>query len=119
MTLYLYYSLIRYGRKSAFSLAAVIYILSGLLTTVSPNYISLLIGRTGLGFCGAGVFYSLFTLITENAGQKYRSSLSIAYNFSYPIGFLFLAAAAYILPEWRVLSFALTVPSFLLVFHLV
>jgi MFS family permease len=102
----------------SFSIAAVIYILSGLLTTISPNYISLLIGRVGLGFCGAGVFYSLFTLITENAGSKYRSSLSIAYNYAYPLGFLYLAGAAWIFPEWKVLSFVLTVPSFLLIIHL-
>jgi hypothetical protein len=69
-------------------------------------------------FCGSGVFYSLFTLITENAGKKYRSSLSIAYNFSYPVGFLFLAAAAYTWEKWRDLQLALTIPSFLLIIHL-
>lgn len=101
-----------------FSIAAVIYIFSGLLTTFSPYYWLLLVGRTGLGFCGAGVFYSLFTLITENAGQRYRSSLSIAYNFAYPLGFLYLAAAAYFFQDWRDLSFVLTAPSFLLIIHL-
>lgn len=109
----------KYGRKASFNLAANLYILSGLLTTFAPTYIFLLLGRVGLGFCGSGVFYSLFTLITENAGQKYRSSLSIAYNFSYPLGFLFLAAAAYYLPNWRDLSLSLTIPSFLLIIHLI
>jgi MFS family permease len=96
----------------------VLYILSGLLTTYAPTYILLMLGRIGLGFCGSGVFYSLFTLITENSGQKYRSSLSIAYNFSYPIGFLFLAYAAYVFPKWRDLQLALTIPSFLLIIHI-
>ncbi|CRK89407.1 CLUMA_CG003157, isoform A [Clunio marinus] len=109
----------KYGRKMAFNVAATLYILSGLLTTFSPTYIFLIIGRIGLGFCGSGVFYSLFTLITENSGQKYRSSLSIAYNFSYPLGFLFLAFAAYITPHWRDLSLVLTIPSFLLIIHLI
>ena len=52
----------RYGRKTSFSLAAVIYMISGVLTTYAPYYMLLLLGRVGLGFCGAGVFYSLFTL---------------------------------------------------------
>lgn len=108
----------RYGRKVAFNIAAVLYILSGVLTTFAPSYIFLMIGRMGIGFCGSGVFYSLFTLITENAGKKHRSSLSIAYNFAYPLGFLFLAFAAYNLPKWRDLQLALTIPSFLLVIHL-
>jgi MFS family permease len=108
----------RYGRKVAFNLAAVLYIASGLLTTFAPSYIFLIIGRIGLGFCGSGVFYSLFTLITENAGQKYRSSLSIAYNFAYPMGFLFLAFSAYNFTKWRDLQLILTIPSFLLIIHL-
>jgi MFS family permease len=108
----------RYGRKVAFNLAAVLYIASGILTTFAPSYIFLIIGRIGLGFCGSGVFYSLFTLITENAGQKYRSSLSIAYNFAYPLGFLFLAFSAYNFTKWRDLQLILTIPSFLLIIHL-
>lgn len=102
----------------SFNVAAVLYIISGLLTTYSPTYFILLLGRVGLGFCGAGVFYSLFTLITENSGNKLRSNLSIAFNFSYPLGILFLAVAAYIVPKWRYLQLTLTVPSFLLIIHL-
>jgi MFS family permease len=52
----------RFGRKASFSIAAVLYMISGLLTTYAPSYILLIIGRIGLGLCGAGVFYSLFTL---------------------------------------------------------
>lgn len=44
--------------------------------------------------------------------------MSIAFNFSYPIGMLCLALAAYLIDPWRDLSLALTVPSFLLVIHL-
>lgn len=44
--------------------------------------------------------------------------MSIAFNFSYPLGMLCLALAAYLIQPWRDLSLALTVPSFLLVIHL-
>ncbi|XP_058057434.1 organic cation transporter protein [Anopheles bellator] len=108
----------KFGRKTSFSIAATLYIVSGLLTTFSPVYLLLLLGRIGLGASASGVFYPAFALLTENAGKRHRSWMSIAFNFSYPLGMLFLALAAYLIHPWRDLSLALTVPSFLLVIHL-
>lgn len=108
----------KYGRKSSFTIAAILYIVSGVLTTFSPVYILLLLGRIGLGASASGVFYPPFALLTENVGVRHRSWMSIAFNFSYPIGMLILAAAAYYIKPWRDLSLALTIPSFLLIIHL-
>ncbi|XP_035891142.1 organic cation transporter protein-like [Anopheles stephensi] len=108
----------KYGRKTSFSIAATLYIVAGLLTTFSPVYILLLLGRIGLGASASGVFYPAFALLTENIGKRHRSWMSIAFNFSYPVGMLCLALAAYLIGPWRDLSLALTVPSFLLVIHL-
>uniref|UniRef100_A0A182QZY2 Major facilitator superfamily (MFS) profile domain-containing protein n=1 Tax=Anopheles farauti TaxID=69004 RepID=A0A182QZY2_9DIPT len=108
----------KYGRKTSFSIAATLYIVAGLLTTFSPVYVLLLLGRIGLGASASGVFYPAFALLTENIGKRHRSWMSIAFNFSYPIGMLCLALAAYLIQPWRDLSLALTVPSFLLVIHL-
>ncbi|XP_053679431.1 organic cation transporter protein [Anopheles nili] len=108
----------KYGRKTSFSIAATMYIVAGLLTTFSPVYVLLLLGRIGLGASASGVFYPAFALLTENIGKRHRSWMSIAFNFSYPLGMLCLALAAYLIKPWRDLSLALTVPSFLLVIHL-
>lgn len=108
----------KFGRKSSFSIAALLYVVSSLLTTFSPVYILLLLGRIGLGASASGVFYPAFALLTENIGARHRSWMSIAFNFSYPIGMLILALAAYYIQPWRDLSLALTIPSFLLVIHL-
>lgn len=130
----------KYGRKSSFTIAAILYIVSGVLTTFSPVYALLLLGRIGLGASASGVFYPPFALrelrmeivwrryfitffwysiaVTENVGVRHRSWMSIAFNFSYPIGMLILAAAAYYIKPWRDLSLALTIPSFLLIIHL-
>uniref|UniRef100_A0A182NL70 Major facilitator superfamily (MFS) profile domain-containing protein n=1 Tax=Anopheles dirus TaxID=7168 RepID=A0A182NL70_9DIPT len=108
----------KYGRKTSFSIAATLYIVAGLLTTFSPFYALLLLGRIGLGASASGVFYPAFALLTENIGKRHRSWMSIAFNFSYPIGMLCLALAAYLIQPWRDLSLALTIPSFLLVIHL-
>nr|XP_029716263.1 LOW QUALITY PROTEIN: organic cation transporter protein [Aedes albopictus] len=108
----------KYGRKSSFTIAALLYVVSSLLTTFSPVYILLLLGRIGLGASASGVFYPAFALLTENIGTRHRSWMSIAFNFSYPIGMLILALAAYYIHPWRDLSLALTIPSFLLIIHL-
>ncbi|XP_055526448.1 organic cation transporter protein isoform X1 [Wyeomyia smithii] len=108
----------KYGRKSSFTVAALLYVVASLLTTFSPYYILLLLGRIGLGASASGVFYPAFALLTENIGVRHRSWMSIAFNFSYPIGMLILALAAYYIDPWRDLSLALTIPSFLLVIHL-
>ncbi|XP_058811839.1 organic cation transporter protein [Topomyia yanbarensis] len=108
----------KYGRKSSFTVAALLYVVASLLTTFSPYYVLLLLGRVGLGASASGVFYPAFALLTENIGVRHRSWMSIAFNFSYPIGMLILALAAYYINQWRDLSLALTIPSFLLIIHL-
>ncbi|XP_065072547.1 organic cation transporter protein [Ochlerotatus camptorhynchus] len=108
----------KYGRKSSFTIAALLYVVASLLTTFSPVYILLLLGRIGLGASASGVFYPAFAMLTENIGTRHRSWMSIAFNFSYPIGTLILALAAYYLHSWRDLSLALTIPSFFLAIHL-
>lgn len=52
----------KYGRKSSFTIAALLYVVSSLLTTFSPVYILLLLGRIGLGASASGVFYPAFAL---------------------------------------------------------
>lgn len=52
----------KYGRKSSFTVAALLYVVASLLTTFSPVYILLLLGRIGLGASASGVFYPAFAL---------------------------------------------------------
>jgi MFS family permease len=52
----------KYGRKSSFSLAAVTYMVSGMMVTFSPWYLIVLLGRVGIGASSAGILYSTFTL---------------------------------------------------------
>lgn len=52
----------KYGRKTAFSLACLTYIVGSILVTVSPLYVVLLLGRLCLGLASSGIFYAAFTL---------------------------------------------------------
>lgn len=55
--------------------------------------------------------------MTEFASPKYRSTLSIFFSVSYPIGMTMLALIAYFVRPWRMLQFALSAPAILLIVH--
>lgn len=55
--------------------------------------------------------------VTEFASPKYRSTMSIIFSVSYPIGMIILALAAYLVHPWRHLQLALSIPALLLVIH--
>ncbi|XP_054088411.1 organic cation transporter protein [Zeugodacus cucurbitae] len=105
----------KFGRKTAFSLGAIFFIISSALCTFSPWYQLFLVGRFGLGAASSGLFYPAFAMIVENICLRHRSWMSIAFSASYPIGMIILAAAAYLVPQWRYLQLTLSVPALLLI----
>lgn len=50
--------------------------------------------------------------VTEFVGLSYRRTVGIAYQVAFTVGLLVLAGAAYSLPHWRWLQFAVTLPNF-------
>lgn len=50
--------------------------------------------------------------MTEFVGLSYRRTVGIAYQVAFTVGLLVLAGAAYALPHWRWLQFAVTLPNF-------
>ncbi|XP_018785564.1 PREDICTED: organic cation transporter protein [Bactrocera latifrons] len=107
----------RFGRKTAFTVGAILYIVASLLCTFSPWYQLFLVGRFGLGAASSALFYPAFAMIVENVCLRHRSWMSIAFSGSYPIGLIMLAAIAYLVPQWRYVQLALTMPALLLFFN--
>ncbi|XP_063696923.1 organic cation transporter protein [Culicoides brevitarsis] len=107
----------RWGRKLAFNISAVIYMVAGLVSFLTPWYWIFFLSRFLLGMAGSGVYNSAYTLLTESVAKKHRSWTSVVYSISYPIGSLLLALIAYLVPEWRNLQMCLTLPGFLLIIH--
>lgn len=50
--------------------------------------------------------------VTEFVGLSYRRTVGIFYQVAFTVGLLALAGAAYALPHWRWLQFAVTLPNF-------
>lgn len=126
----------RYGRKTSVSIASLLYVVFGPLAAFSPYYWLFVVARVGLGMAGSGVYYSTYTirnifymyfynlltffflcLVTEFAAPKYRSTLSIFFSVSYPIGMIILALAAYLVHPWRYLQLTISIPAILLLIH--
>ncbi|XP_037945811.1 organic cation transporter protein [Teleopsis dalmanni] len=107
----------KFGRKTSFSLGALVYVVSSFICTFTPWYNLFLVGRFGLGAASSGLFYAAFTMIVENVCLKHRSWMSIAFAASYPIGMIFLAIASYLITSWRYLQLTLSVPALLLIFN--
>lgn len=118
------------------------YIVCGPLAAVAGTYWLFVLARVGLGLAGSGVYHSAYTIreytiyieysrgvwvnnckfslliaVTEIASPRYRSTLSIFFSVSYPIGMTLLALIAYLIRPWRMLQLALSVPAFLLILH--
>lgn len=56
-------------------------------------------------------------LVNEVAAKNHRSWMSIFYSAGYPLGMLALALLAYLIPDWRHLQIALSVPAVVLLYH--
>lgn len=65
----------KYGRKTAFSIACVTYIVGSILVTVSPVYVVLLMGRLCLGLASSGIFYAAFTLCKSDNKKGFGETL--------------------------------------------
>ncbi|KAJ6637384.1 Solute carrier family 22 member 16 [Pseudolycoriella hygida] len=107
----------KYGRKTSVTLASILYIICGPVSAFVNTYWLFLIGRIGLGLAGSGVYHSAYTILTEFAAIRYRSTLSIFFSVSYPIGMMILAIFAYFIHPWRQLQLALSIPAVFLVVH--
>lgn len=132
-------STLRWGRKFAFNISAVIYMVAGTLSFLTPWYWIFFLSRFLLGAAGSGVYNSAYTLckyivqyfplmliytlhehfktVAEAVSSKHRSWTSVVYSISYPFGALLLALIAYLERDWRDLQMCLTLPGFLLIFH--
>ncbi|XP_066533367.1 solute carrier family 22 member 2 [Hoplias malabaricus] len=108
----------KFGRKMSFLVSNVLNAVTGVLVAVSPNYISLVVFRALHGFGVKGGWMTAYVLITELVGVEYRRTVGVLFQMFFSFGIIILALIAYLIPDWRWLQVAFTVPYiFFLVYY--
>ncbi|XP_035731374.1 organic cation transporter protein-like [Vespa mandarinia] len=108
----------KYGRKVTFLLSCLIYIITGPAIAWTHSYLIMLICRVGLGIAGIGIYQSAYSILIEISPSKMRSTLGVMFNESYPLGMILIAIIAYYVREWRLLQIYISMPSLILILHM-
>uniref|UniRef100_UPI00398E8324 solute carrier family 22 member 2-like isoform X2 n=1 Tax=Pristiophorus japonicus TaxID=55135 RepID=UPI00398E8324 len=112
-TILMGYTADMFGRKLSFLFATFVTSVVGLVVAFLPNYTWFLIFRTLQGLFSKGSWLCAYVFITELVGLEYRRTVGILYQVCYSMGMMLLPAVAYLLPAWRNLQLAATIPNFL------
>ncbi|KAM5327240.1 solute carrier family 22 member 2 [Glossophaga mutica] len=102
----------RFGRALCLLVTILINAISGVLLAISPTYTWTLIFRLIQGLVSNSSWLIGYILITEFVGRSYRRTVGILYHVAFTVGLLVLAGVAYVLPHWRWLQLAVTLPTF-------
>ncbi|XP_078261994.1 solute carrier family 22 member 2-like [Rhinoraja longicauda] len=112
-TIIMGYSADMFGRKFSFLSATLVTAVVGLIVAFLPNYTWFVIFRTFQGVFSKGCWLCAYVFITELVGPEYRRTVGILYQVCYSTGMMLLPAVAYLIPDWRNLQLATTIPNFL------
>ncbi|KAL2740284.1 solute carrier family 22 member 6-like [Vespula squamosa] len=108
----------RYGRKITFTISCLIYMISGPVVAWTHSYLIMVMCRVGLGVAGIGVYQGAYSILIEISPPHRRSTFGVMFNMSYPVGMILIAIIAYYIREWRVLQLYISMPSFILILHM-
>ena len=92
-----------YGRKKMFFLAIIGCYLSGIGYGLAINYYMFLLFRVVFGIFSSGIAIVGYALIMEVIGTSKRSSVGMAIQAMFSVGFALLALLAYVFRGWRTL----------------
>lgn len=104
------------GRKGSLTAVCILNAVFGLLTSLSPNYLTYVLLRLLTGFSTGGVGLCAFVLATEPVGPSKRGMAGMSTFYFFSGGIALLAGIAYVFPTWRSLYIASSIPSILFVF---
>jgi len=106
-----------YGRKSVFQYTLLLYFIGSIISGLSVDLYTFLIGRLILGFGIGGELPTILALISEYMPKNIRGALLALINGMYAIGALIAANSALLLiPNygWRPLFFLLAIPALII-----
>ena len=106
----------RFGRKATTIPLVLIMCVIGSILPFSPNVWFFLVFRFLHGFFKIGVFTLVIVWSMEVVGKKWKTYVGIGLEFPWVAAWLFLALLAYLVPNWKYLSWITSVPGLMYIF---
>ncbi|KAG8444175.1 hypothetical protein GDO86_009381 [Hymenochirus boettgeri] len=106
------YNADRFGRKPFLIASLFATAVSGVLVAFSPSYPLAVTFRFIQGLVSKGSWLGGYILVAEFTGREHRKTVGILYQVAFTFGLLILSGVAYVIPNWRWLQLAVTIPNF-------
>ncbi|XP_065331690.1 organic cation transporter protein-like [Cloeon dipterum] len=104
-----------FGRRKTLSIFLAVQIVCGTAIAFTPWLWLFMALRFVLGWSCVSVVFSAFVLCMEVVGgARWRTVAGVSFHYPVPLGYLTVALIAYLLPAWRHLQLAASLPALLL-----
>ncbi|XP_003230060.2 solute carrier family 22 member 6-A [Anolis carolinensis] len=107
----------KFGRRLILIWSYLQLAVSGTVTAFSPNFSVYCVFRFLTGMAYSGVVLNCVSMSVEWTATRTRPILGALTGYSYTTGQILLAGLAYLIPEWRHLQLAVSLPYFLFFFY--
>ncbi|XP_062980542.1 solute carrier family 22 member 3 [Elgaria multicarinata webbii] len=111
------YAADRYGRTRIYLFSTFGAGLCGLIVALSQNIVVFSIFRFLQGVFGKGTWMTSFVIVTEIVGSDERRIVGIVIQIFFTLGVVILPGIAYLIPTWRGIQLATTLPNFLFLIY--
>ncbi|KAH8418564.1 hypothetical protein KR222_002216, partial [Zaprionus bogoriensis] len=107
----------RFGRKHVFLFCIIFMGLTGIGQALAWDYISFLVFALLNAVGTSGVYPLAFIIGVEMVGPRKREMTSIVLNYFYAVGEALLGLAAWLIADWKLLQYTLSVPPLFFVVY--
>lgn len=104
----------RFGRKRILMGMIVAQSSLAILSLLVRSYVQYVVVRLVMGFVSVSVVYAAFVLSVELVGGKWVTIAGVCNFFPLPLAYLIVSLLSLVLPNWRELQLALSIPGCLL-----
>lgn len=111
------FPLLRFGRKHVFLFCTIFMGLTGIGQALAWDYISFLVFALLNAVGTSGVYPLAFIIGVEMVGPRKREMTSIVLNYFYAVGEALLGLAAWLIEDWKLLQFTLSIPPLFFVVY--
>ncbi|XP_069824401.1 solute carrier family 22 member 6-B-like [Dendropsophus ebraccatus] len=101
------------GRRPLYIWSNLQMFVAGICAAFAPNYIVYCVFRFLTGAALSGIVLNSYSLIVEWIPTENRAFTSTATGYCYTVGQLVLVGLAFMIPNWRMLQMAASLPFFL------